>query len=399
MPRALRTSALGFLASVLGLLTFILVLYVCLAIFGLFFNVIDELARARALGAQLPGGSAGQIIAGMLVGSGLNALRGLWGARLGFLAFGLLGVLAAWADRLAASFVRDRAGLASLASVAVVILVTFITWSIVQGQEMDVWLSQTPDAVWARDTMRAPVGIKITVSLILGLLAVYPIWAVWRWWYVRLAGKPETPAEMPASTEGVSAPVAAPSLRESLQGSAKPVLWLAIPFVLCVALLYPVSQYHDRVSMEIQHGTAYPAVGSLTPSQMLKVSVQAEGDTIRIVNINGLGTVSIYLSPTDDTRDAVQSLEDWTFEWRLDEYLYVDFPLDGVAPGDYYLHFVMAEGWGYFEFTLAHGGGTSSHASALVYGFLMACAVLLGVALVAVAAVKVRAALEAAGRL
>ena len=399
MPRALRTSALGFLASVLGLLTFILVLYVCLAIFGLFFNVIDELARARALGAELPGGSAGQIIAGMLVGSGLNALRGLWGARLGFLAFGVLGVLAAWADRLAASFVRDRAGLASLASVAVVILVTFITWSIVQGQEMDVWLSQTPDAVWARDTMRAPVGTKITVSLILGLLAVYPIWAVWRWWYVRLAGKPETPAEMPASTEGVSAPVAAPSLRESLQGSAKPVLWLAIPFVLCVALLCPVSQYHDRVSMEIQHGTAYPAVGSLTPSQMLKVSVQAEGDTIRIVNINGLGTVSIYLSPTDDTRDAVQSLEDWTFEWRLDEYLYVDFPLDGVAPGDYYLHFVMAEGWGYFEFTLAHGGGTSSHASALVYGFLMACAVLLGVALVAVAAVKVRAALEAAGRL
>ena len=399
MPRALRTSALGFLASVLGLLTFILVLYVCLAIFGLFFNVIDELARARALGAELPGGSAGQIIAGMLVGSGLNALRGLWGARLGFLAFGVLGVLAAWADRLAASFVRDRAGLASLASVAVVILVTFITWSIVQGQEMDVWLSQTPDAVWARDTMRAPVGIKITVSLILGLLAVYPIWAVWRWWYVRLAGKPETPAEMPASTEGVSAPVAAPSLRESLQGSAKPVLWLAIPFVLCVALLCPVSQYHDRVSMEIQHGTAYPAVGSLTPSQMLKVSVQAEGDTIRIVNINGLGTVSIYLSPTDDTRDAVQSLEDWTFEWRLDEYLYVDFPLDGVAPGDYYLHFVMAEGWGYFEFTLAHGGGTSSHASALVYGFLIACAVLLGVALVAVAAVKVRAALEAAGRL
>ena len=399
MPRALRTSALGFLASVLGLLTFILVLYVCLAIFGLFFNVIDELARARALGAELPGGSAGQIIAGMLVGSGLNALRGLWGARLGFLAFGVLGVLAAWADRLAASFVRDRAGLASLACVAVVILVTFITWSIVQGQEMDVWLSQTPDAVWARDTMRAPVGTKITVSLILGLLAVYPIWAVWRWWYVRLAGKPETPAEMPASTEGVSAPVAAPSLRESLQGSAKPVLWLAIPFVLCVALLYPVSQYHDRVSMEIQHGTAYPAVGSLTPSQMLKVSVQAEGDTIRIVNINGLGTVSIYLSPTDDTRDAVQSLEDWTFEWRLDEYLYVDFPLDGVAPGDYYLHFVMAEGWGYFEFTLAHGGGTSSHASALVYGFLMACAVLLGVALVAVAAVKVRAALEAAGRL
>ena len=399
MPRALRTSALGFLASVLGLLTFILVLYVCLAIFGLFFNVIDELARARALGAELPGGSAGQIIAGMLVGSGLNALRGLWGARLGFLAFGVLGVLAAWADRLAASFVRDRAGLASLACVAVVILVTFITWSIVQGQEMDVWLSQTPDAVWARDTMRAPVGTKITVSLILGLLAVYPIWAVWRWWYVRLAGKPETPAEMPASTEGVSAPVAAPSLRESLQGSAKPVLWLAIPFVLCVALLCPVSQYHDRVSMEIQHGTAYPAVGSLTPSQMLKVSVQAEGDTIRIVNINGLGTVSIYLSPTDDTRDAVQSLEDWTFEWRLDEYLYVDFPLDGVAPGDYYLHFVMAEGWGYFEFTLAHGGGTSSHASALVYGFLIACAVLLGVALVAVAAVKVRAALEAAGRL
>jgi len=153
------------------------------------------------------------------------------------------------------------------------------------------------------------------------------------------------------------------------------VLWLAIPFVLCIALLYPVNQYHDRVAMELQHATAYPAVGSLTPSQVFRVRIKAPSDALRIVNINGHGTVSVYLSPTEDPRDAVQSLEDWDLEWRVDEYLYADFPLDGVAPGDYYLHFVMAEGWGYFEFTLAHGGGTASHLSALVYGVLMAGAV------------------------
>jgi hypothetical protein len=391
------------LAGVVGLLTFILALYVCLAIAGLLFNLIDQVAGARATGVELGGGSAGQVIVSILAGSARNALRGLWGARAGFLVYGLLGVLAALADWLGASLAGGRPGLASLVCIAVVILVTFITWSIVQGEEVDVFLSRTPDQVWARGVMRATVGTKVAVSLVLGLLAVYPIWAVWRWWYLRLGRLVRAPAGdagAASSAEGVPSGVETLTiLREGLRRGAQPVLWLAIPFVVCVALLFPVRRYHDGLAMEIQHGTAYPAVGSLTPSQMLPVTVKATDDSLRIVNINGLGTVGIHLSPTDDPQDAVRSYEDWTFEWRLDEYLYVDFPMDGVAPGDYMLHFVMAEGWGYFEFTLAHGGGTASHLSALVYGVLMACAVLLGAALVALAAVRVRGALEATGRL
>ena len=67
---ALRISTLGFLANVLGLLASVLVLYLCLALFGLIFNVVDELARARAMGIELPAGTLRMFITNTMVGGG-----------------------------------------------------------------------------------------------------------------------------------------------------------------------------------------------------------------------------------------------------------------------------------------------------------------------------------------
>ena len=116
------------------------------------------------------------------------------------------------------------------------------------------------------------------------------------------------------------------------------------------------------------------------------VEVRPGARKIRVVNINGLGAVSMYLSPTADYREAVRNVEDWTFEWRLDEYLYTDLPMTDVAPGEYYLHFVQESGWGYFEYTLGDGGGPASHVAALAFGFLLACSLFLGLALISIAA-------------
>jgi hypothetical protein len=112
------------------------------------------------------------------------------------------------------------------------------------------------------------------------------------------------------------------------------------------------------------------------------IQIEPDIQRIRIVNINGAGRVSLYLSPSTDYRGAVTRVKDWSFKWRDEEYLYIDVPLVKLKPGYYYLHFVQEVGWGSFEYTVSHGGGIQSQLSALLFGFLLAYTVILGLALV-----------------
>jgi hypothetical protein len=92
--------------------------------------------------------------------------------------------------------------------------------------------------------------------------------------------------------------------------------------------------------------------------------------------------VTIYLSPGADNDQAITEVRDWSFKWRDDEYLYADVPLTKVKPGQYHLHFVQEAGWGYFEYVISQGGGTQSYIAALMTGFLLACSVILGLAVI-----------------
>lgn len=426
----LRVYLSGFLAGALCLFTFILILYLCLAIFSLFFTTINELARAEATGPPAFTGPALDLIGDSILGSVRNALRGLWDARLGFLIFGTLGAFAAWVYQIGLMVHRERAWLGSFICMALIITVSIITWAFAQREEVALWMAEAPETYRWRDLLLGSYSVEVSVSLIFALSATYLIWAVWRWWYVRLiawlssttlAIEPE-PAVVPlrepeqqdwrsyashlhelkretlsagsrlecfkgAVTKAVPLPVLTP-IEEVLQ-SGKLIKPLAILFVLCVALLVPVNRYHDQVAMHLQHGTVFVDVASHQPHKEVVVRVEPGTRKIRVVNINGIGTVNLYLSPTADYADAVQSVKGWSFEWRSDEYLYTDVPVASLEPGDYYLHFVQEFGWGYFEYTLARGGGTLSHISAAVVGFLLACSLVLGLALAVVGATRI----------
>ena len=368
----LRIYALGFLANALGLLTFILILYLCLAIFSLFFTTIGELARAEATDSPTLTGPAWALIGDSILGSARNALKGLWDARLGFLIFGILGGFAAWAHQIGLIVHKERAWLGSFICIAVIIAVSSITWAFVQREEVALWMAESPETFRWRDLLLESYYVEVGVSLIFALSAAYLIWAVWRWWYVKLVGWLLPNAQ-------VFDPPDSPRLDQMLQ-SNKLIKWVGILLVLCVVPLFPIDGYHDRVALRLQHDIAW--VDDVRQSERsFVVEVRPGARKIRVVNIKGLGTVSIYLSPTTDYREAVRSVEDWTFEWRLDEYLYADLPVTGVEPGEYYLHFVQESGWGYFEYALGDGGGPASHVAALALGFLMACSVVLGLAL------------------
>lgn len=423
----LRIYVLGFLANVLGLLTFIFLVYLCLATFSLFFTTINELARAKAAGALPANGSALELISDSVVGSARNALKGLWDARLGFLVFGVLGVFAAWAHQIGLVVHKKRAWLGSFICVAVIITVSIITWAFAQREEIALWIAESPETFRWRDLLLESYYVEVSVSLIFALSAAYLIWAVWRWWYVRLNGwlgsatlgtEPgpgvpfrgaeqqgwryhtshlhELKREMSSARsrserpEGVTTEAVPPRtltpLEEALQ-SGKLIKPLGILFVLCVLILFPVNRYHDQVAIRLQHGIVFVDIAS-RPHQEAMVRIEPDIHKIRVVNINGLGTVNLYLSPTADWGEAIESVKGWSFEWRQDEYIYTDVPVAGLEPGDYYLHFVQESGWGYFEYMLSHGGGTLSHLSVLVVGFLLACSLILGLALIFLGAMR-----------
>jgi len=424
----LKLYLLGSLANALGLLTFILILYLCLAIFSLFFTTINELARAEATGPPTFTGSALDLIGDTILGSARNALKGLWDVRLGFLILGVLGALTAWAHQIGLMVHRERAWLGSFICMALIITISIITWAFAQREEVALWMAEAPETFHWRDLLLESYSVEVSVALIFALAATYLIWAVWRWWYVRLIAwlSPVTPAtelepaaplrgagqadwrsytshlhelkqkalsvgRRPirfegATTEAIPLPTLSP-MDELLQ-SGRLIKPLAILFVLCVLVLFPVNRYHDQVAMHLQHGAVFVDVTSHRPHQEVVVRVEPGTRKIRVVNINGIGTVNLYLSPTADYAQAVQSVKGWSFEWRSDEYLYTDVPVAGLKPGDYCLHFVQESGWGYFEYALAYGGGTLSHISAAVVGFLLACSLVLGLTLIVVGAIR-----------
>jgi len=413
--------ALGFLANVLGLLTIVLVIYLGLTVFGLFFATIGKALQAEFIGSP-PGDSGRQVVDSLL-----TMLRGIWDLVPGFLIFGLLGMFAAWGDEMARALDKKRAWLGSLGCMAVIITVSVITWRFVQREEIALWMAEAPETFGWRDLLVGSYTTDVVMSLAFVLVVTYPIWAVWRWWYAKLVGwlmpsvpMPKAAARRTALEEQMAyasrlhelkrgtlaaegrvaersdvSTKAAPTLQSSplkeMWQGGKLIKPLAILFILCVVLLVAVNWYHTQVAVRIQHSIVYvAAVGSEGPHQSRTVKVEPGTRKIRVVNVNGTGTVNLYLSPTNDYREAVAGMKNWSFEWRPDEYLYADIPLAEVQPGEYYLHFVQDSGWGYFEYTLASGGGTASQLSALALGFLLACSLILGLVLLLLTTARIK---------
>jgi hypothetical protein len=417
---SLKIYLLGGLANMLGLFTFIFIVYLGLATVALVYTTVDEAAQAEATGTLPTDQSALELIGGVIVSSVRNGLKGLWDARLGFVIFGVLGVFAAWAHQIGLLLYPRRAWLVSFSCMAVIITVSIITWIFAQREEISLWLAESPELYYFwRDIFITSYATDLLVSLIFALTITYPVWAMWRWWYTKLmAWSPTPPALGPAiSTQladlaeyqsysarlhelkrEASFPESQPAKHKPVPGEGsmapgelapfkasgpgdrliKPV---AILFVLGILLIIPIKSYYDRVALQIQHDRAF-VDAKTQPHQAFVVEVKPETRKIRVVNFNGLGTVSLGLSQTGDDEQIPGNTQDWSFEWRSDELIYTDIPLTGLKPGNYYLHFLQKSGWGYFEYTLSHGGGRASSLSALALGFLIACSLVLGLALV-----------------
>jgi len=348
-----------------------------------------------------------------------NLLKGLWEARLGFLIGGFLGLAAAWGYQLILAVRPERAWPASFICLVIITSVWFITWANVLREETSLQLAEFPEIYPWRELLLGSFATTVMVALIFMIAIAYPFWIVWRWWYRLMAGWGLVPQPEPQVRPDLALPpsalaehsdyaarlhalkrdkvtVAEPAVvqaEEKLQtpsisllvggtGRKKLISLFVILWLLCLVLLFFTHRYHSRVALRLQHGKVFLEESGGESHKEYPIQVEPDIQRIRVVNINGAGRVTIYLSPGVDDDQAITEVRDWSFKWRDDEYLYTDLPLAMVKPGQYYLHFVQEAGWGYFEYTISQGGGTQSYIAALMIGFLLSGSVILGLALI-----------------
>ena len=390
----LRTSLLGALAGVLGLLTIILGVYFAMFLFSAVFMGLGELGSSiseySAEYARQVGPTALDTLGESLHGVLQSLLQGLWRDRIGFVVVGLLGTLAAWGHRIGLRLHRERAWAFSFVSVAVFLTVSAIAYLVVEKAEIAVLMAEMPEKTAYEGTLVSSYALEIGLGIFFGLPLTILLWGVWRRWYIKLLTwlSPATLATVP---EPATTPVGAvdgpafPPMEVLLRsgGLIKLTLLLLIP---CIVLSYGASAYHDRVAIRLEYGTAKLDEASI-PHLEFEVEVSSNPRQIRVVRRVGVGTVSLYLSPSSDYEEAIRSLESWSYGKRGGD-RYDSIPLTDVEPGTYYLHFVQESGVGFFEYTVSHGGGLASRASAIAYGLLVGCSVALGLALVFVVAAR-----------
>ena len=418
-----KVTFLGAVAGMLALLTFIALVYLAIIVFTLLFTTMDQLAQAQAEGTLLTDQSLLVLFGERALSSGQNALYGLWQARFGFVVFAILGVLAAIADLFGREFSPKRPWLSSLICMGVIIVFTLVAWIFTQREAVLLWMAEAPELYQWRDFLIQSYTTDIFVGVVFGLALTYPIWAVWRWWYTKLGARwvvsptLDAPAPKPHSAMATRRSYAArlaelkhnrPAATSAGQTAAinterieqatslarqrrltKLILPLIALLLLCLAILFPLQAYYNQVAIRLQHGRTFTDVRNES-HQVFEVDVQPNPYRLRIVNIKGMGTVDLFFSPSEDYEAAVGQVTDWSFEWRSDDYLYAEIPVEGVDPGRYYLHILQKDGWGFFEYTLSHGGGQASYLAALGIGFLLACCVVLIFALSFLTTIRLR---------
>jgi hypothetical protein len=418
MNTYLRVSILGFAAGVLALLTFVAAVYLTLAVSTLAFTFVKEMAKARATGLSLER-QIWALLGQSLVSSGWNALADLWDLWGAFIGFGLVGLLAAWGQKIGQIVFPTRTWWISFLWVAVLVIIAGITWIYVQGEQIALWMAESPETYRWRELVLDSHIAALTVSPIFALAFTFPAWAAWRWWYIRLDGQwfvrngavPLQPdaahsstsdycayaTRMAALKSGLSpAPdrssgTIATRTREHDSTPLAAVVYnnallplLSLLTVGCFIGYLITGYYHARVALRLQHGVVF--VDTTTqPYKESSLQIAPDVRRLRIVNVNGLGDVSLSLISALNPERVVLSAPGWEFEWRTDNYLYQDMPVQNLAPGDYILRFEQRAGWGYFEYMLSQGGGPSSQALAVATGFLLAIALILAGAVVMLA--------------
>ena len=388
-----RSAVLGAASNVLALASLIGILYFGFAVVGVFYGLANTLARAGSELSALTDKTAGELVLASLGGTLGNAVNGLVAAWPAFIVFAVLGIVAATGWFLSGSLTETRRWFVSFGVMATVIGATATVWMMLQRNQIQIWIAESPELFRWREVLMRSIGTDISVILVFSLLVAAPIWMAWRWWFERLTQrrsrlpKPNMPlpsalptrdqpkrrSGTPFGRQAPSADAKATDPYRSLLLSRPFLLAASVLFVLLSAAVLWLNSQYKQSTLRLEHGAF--VLTRVDPLSSDTLFLDTDARKIRIVNVNGEGSVTIRLTSAESDAAALDPVTDWSFTRRNDqEYFYKEFPLTGLTPGAYRLEFEQTKGWGWYEWTLSQGTTQDSTILSLTMGIILASA-------------------------
>ena len=392
----LRSLALGSVANLLALTSIIGILYAGFMVVAVFHDLVDTLARAQAAGQAASQEPFLHLLWISLITTGQNGWQGIVGARFAYVAFAFLGLFAAAGWFFGGYTPGSRRWWFSFAGMTAVIALTGVAWAVLQRDQILLWIAESPELYRWRNVLQRSLLTDVSVIFVFSVLIAIPVWMSWRWWFEQIALRerrrtpiaqalPSALAEHRAGQRHIHDRETADQHQAARRQDPYVLLLLSRSFLVPAIALFGIlvlaigilNTQYKQSTLRLVHDAF--VLSSEDPRHEVPLAIAADARKIRIVNINGQGSVSVELRTEDPSAPAIAQIEDWAFQRRSrQEYYYQEIPLLPVQAGQYQLSFQQHEGWGWYEYLLSEGSTQDSTTLSVVLGIALASAVLLG---------------------
>jgi len=354
----------------------------------------------------------------MLLRNTLNILASLWGARWGFLAFGLIGALAGLVTRWVARIDARLGGWGSFIFFMILIIYTLIPGAFYLGGGAEAWVDLVGRESLGQMIITSPTTVLL-VGLFFALFISGVAWELWRLSYTMLLDraipfslelraaweemgqKPGTHVvaeewrtyaahlrqlkrkEPQEASPPTSAPVThlpererplAELLVSPLTRAAPPAVAI---FILCLLGVRALRPYQMRMVAHTVESWAV-TISPERPYVTVPVKIIYQPRTLRILKLYGAGSAMIYLTGPGESQERIWSLEDWDLGDRPIRQE-AETSIEGLPAGDYTLHFEYRTGEkAELGYAYSQGGGPLPQILGLAEGIMIATPVVAG---------------------
>jgi hypothetical protein len=378
-----RRLVAGFLAGASGVVALLLFFALLLLVSGFWPLIIDIASGLRGDVPFWP--TVGQALAESFG----NLPAFFWSGRWGVLGLGLLGLLLAFVDGLAARSARPWRHQVSL--VALIGLVGTVVFALQYANRETLlsWLAEQPQLMSLQgNALVSDIGALIIGALIT-LPVAYVIWALWQWWDVRwrrwLDARQEqskAAAEpLPAGGDWLAEQErlhrikrGAPEAREEAQ--AAPVaqsapegrllrLFGLLLGAATIALIASVWLYNQSGS---QIGSRDLFVSAQSPDATAALLFRREPRQVIVVGISGEGQAAVALGSAQQPQQPIETAELPLTGARAGGQS-ATLDMRGMQPGNYWLRVNLQSGdHGQVRYTMLQGGGVWAQIAAWAIG-------------------------------
>ena len=377
-----RRLAAGFLAGASGVVALLLFLVLLLFVSGFWPLIINIASGIR--GNLSFWETVGQAMAESLG----NLPSYFWSARWGILGLGLLGLLLAFVDSLAARIARPWRRLVSLIALVGLVGTFVFALQYANRETLLSWLAEQPQLMSLQDNALVSDVGSLIIGVLIAIPAAYVIWALWQWWDIRwrrwLGARqyPSTATEEPTTASGEwlaeqqrlhrikrgGAPEArmetAPVAQAAPEGQLLRLLGILLA-AATVALIASVWLYNQSGSLV---GGKDLFVSAQSPEAAVGLQFLREPRQVIVVGISGEGQADVALGSAQQPQQPLKTVA-LQIAGARDGAPSAALDMRGMQPGNYWLRVDLRAGDnGQVRYTTLQGGGIWAQVAAWAIG-------------------------------